>query len=194
MALISESVGGDVHYQRQDQLSWLASNKGGHGLALSWMFSSWFSVSIKADIRESRISLPCQKASYGCVGSHVDSRRRHGVSLARADRDDAKQRPGRAHGQRDHQPAIDHSRSRARASNCQSGSDLRPVHVAAPRAAPFVRQVGAALGVSAFVRAATVGGFRTGLLVMIAVSAGTFACILALPTHSLHEARQVDVK
>ena len=52
----------------------------------------------------------------------------------------------------------------------------------------FVRQVGAALGVSAFVLAATVGGFRMGLLVMIAVSAGTFACILALPAHSLHDA------
>ncbi len=52
----------------------------------------------------------------------------------------------------------------------------------------FVRQVGAALGVSAFVLAATVGSFRTGLLVMIAVSLGTFACILALPAHSLHTA------
>ncbi|MEY2485636.1 MAG: hypothetical protein QOH39_1284 [Verrucomicrobiota bacterium] len=36
----------------------------------------------------------------------------------------------------------------------------------------FVRQIGAALGVSAFVLAATVGGFRLGLLLMIAVSAG----------------------
>ena len=54
----------------------------------------------------------------------------------------------------------------------------------------FVRQVGAALGVSAFVLAATVGSFRTGLLVMIAVSLGTFACILALPAHSLHTAHQ----
>ncbi|MDQ6625133.1 MAG: hypothetical protein M3Y69_03180 [Verrucomicrobiota bacterium] len=53
-----------------------------------------------------------------------------------------------------------------------------------------MRQVGAALGVSAFVPAATVGGFRMGLLVMIAVSAGTFACILALPAHSLHEAQE----
>jgi EmrB/QacA subfamily drug resistance transporter len=51
----------------------------------------------------------------------------------------------------------------------------------------FVRQVGAALGVSTFVLAATAGGFRMGLIVMIAVSAGTFACILALPAHSLHE-------
>ena len=50
-------------------------------------------------------------------------------------------------------------------------------------------RVGAALGVSAFVLAATVGGFRMGLLVMIAVSAGTFACILALPAHSLHDAK-----
>jgi hypothetical protein len=50
---------------------------------------------------------------------------------------------------------------------------LRPVHVAASRAAPFVRQIGAALGVTAFVLAATVGDFRMGLLVMIAVSAGT---------------------
>ena len=53
----------------------------------------------------------------------------------------------------------------------------------------FIRQVGAALGVSAFVLAATVGGFRIGLLVMIAVSAGTFTCILALPAHSLHAAQ-----
>jgi hypothetical protein len=52
----------------------------------------------------------------------------------------------------------------------------------------FIRQVGAALGVSAFVLAATVGGFRAGLLLMTAVSAGTFACVLALPTHSLHNA------
>lgn len=37
----------------------------------------------------------------------------------------------------------------------------------------FVRQVGAALGVTASGPAATVGGFRMGLLVMIAVSAGT---------------------
>src|SRR6202035_4994755 len=51
----------------------------------------------------------------------------------------------------------------------------------------FIRQIGAALGVSAFVLAATVGGFRLGLLLMIAVSAGTFACVLALPAHSLHE-------
>ena len=56
----------------------------------------------------------------------------------------------------------------------------------------FVRQIGAALGISAFVLAATVGSFRMGLLVMIAVSAGTFACILALPAHSLHAAREVD--
>src|SRR5437899_2681301 len=58
----------------------------------------------------------------------------------------------------------------------------------------FIRQIGAALGVSAFVLAATVGGFRLGLLLMIAVSAGTFACVLALPAHSLHDAHQVDVK
>jgi MFS family permease len=55
----------------------------------------------------------------------------------------------------------------------------------------FIRQVGAALGVSAFVLAATVGGFRLGLLLMIAVSAGTFACALALPAHSLHKAHEV---
>ena len=56
----------------------------------------------------------------------------------------------------------------------------------------FIRQIGAALGVSAFVLAATVGGFRVGLLMMIAVSAGTFACVLALPAHSLHSAHHVD--
>jgi hypothetical protein len=53
----------------------------------------------------------------------------------------------------------------------------------------FIRQVGAALGVSTFVLAATAGGFRMGLLVMIAVSAGTFACVLTLPAHSLHDAQ-----
>ena len=56
----------------------------------------------------------------------------------------------------------------------------------------FIRQIGAALGISAFVLAATVGGFRLGLLLMIAVSAGTFACVLALPAHSLHDAHQID--
>src|SRR5882724_2824502 len=56
----------------------------------------------------------------------------------------------------------------------------------------FIRQIGAARGVSAFVLAATIGGFRLGLLSMIAVSAGTFACVLALPAHSLHDAHQVQ--
>jgi hypothetical protein len=55
-------------------------------------------------------------------------------------------------------------------------------------------RIDAALGVSAFVLAATAGGFRVGLLLMIAVSAGAFACILALPAHSLYEAHQADVK
>lgn len=58
----------------------------------------------------------------------------------------------------------------------------------------FVRQIGAALGISAFVLAATVGGFRMGLPVMIAVSAGTFACILALPAHSLHNTQKLDAR
>jgi hypothetical protein len=31
-----------------------------------------------------------------------------------------------------------------------------------------------------------------GLLMMIAVSAGTFACVLALAAHSLHDAPHVD--
>ena len=52
----------------------------------------------------------------------------------------------------------------------------------------FIRQVGAALGVSSFVLAATAGSFRVAVLLMMAVSAGAFACILALPAHSLHEA------
>ncbi|MEP7016035.1 MAG: hypothetical protein ABI925_11390 [Verrucomicrobiota bacterium] len=56
----------------------------------------------------------------------------------------------------------------------------------------FIRQIGAALGVSAFVLAATVGGFRLGLMLMIVVSAGTFACVLALPAHSLHDAHHID--
>ena len=55
-----------------------------------------------------------------------------------------------------------------------------------------IRQIGAALGVSAFVLAATVGGFRLGLLLMIAVSAGTFACVLALPAHSLDGGHDID--
>jgi MFS family permease len=56
----------------------------------------------------------------------------------------------------------------------------------------FIRQIGAALGVSSFVLAATVGGFRVGLLLMIAVSAGTFACVLALPAHSLHHVQEAE--
>ena len=40
------------------------------------------------------------------------------------------------------------------------------------------------LPLSAFVLAATVGGFRSGFLLMIAVSAGTFACVLALPVQA----------
>ncbi len=55
-----------------------------------------------------------------------------------------------------------------------------------------IGQIGAALGVSAFVLAATAGGFRVALLLMAAVSAGTFACVLALPAHSLHRAHEVD--
>jgi hypothetical protein len=68
-----------------------------------------------------------------------------------------------------------------------------PVYVARFPSASFIRQVGAALGVSAFVLAATVGGFRLGVLLMIAVSAGTFARVLALPAHSLHDAHKVGV-
>ena len=63
-----------------------------------------------------------------------------------------------------------------------------PVYVARLPSAPFIRQIGAALGVSAFVLAATVGGVRRDLLLMTAMSAGTFACVLALPAHSLHDA------
>jgi hypothetical protein len=48
--------------------------------------------------------------------------------------------------------------------------------------------------VSAFVLAATTGGFRVGLLLMIAITAGAFACILALPAHSLHSPIQGDVR
>lgn len=36
------------------------------------------------------------------------------------------------------------------------------------------------------------GGFRLGLLLTIAVSAGAFACVLALPAHSLRKAYEVD--
>jgi hypothetical protein len=53
----------------------------------------------------------------------------------------------------------------------------------------FIRQVDVALGISAFVLAATAGGFRGGLLLLIALSAGAFACVPALPAHSLHEAK-----
>src|SRR5690349_21884515 len=56
----------------------------------------------------------------------------------------------------------------------------------------FIRQIGDPLGISSCVLAATVAGFRVGLLLMIAVSAGTFACVLALPAHSLHDAHHVD--
>ncbi len=52
------------------------------------------------------------------------------------------------------------------------------------RILPRHRQAFGALGVSAFVLAATVGGFRLDLLLMIAVSAGTFACVLARATRA----------
>jgi hypothetical protein len=52
----------------------------------------------------------------------------------------------------------------------------------------FIRQVGAALGVSSFVLAATAAGSRVGLLLMIAFSAGATACLLAPPAHNLHAA------
>jgi hypothetical protein len=52
--------------------------------------------------------------------------------------------------------------------------------------------VAAALGVSVFVLAATAGGFRVGLLLLIAASAGAFACIPALPAHSLHRPHKAD--
>src|SRR5436309_14083825 len=58
----------------------------------------------------------------------------------------------------------------------------------------FIRQIAAALGVTAFVLAATVGRFRLGLLSMIAVRAGTFPCVFALPSHRLHDAPQLHVK
>jgi hypothetical protein len=108
-------------------------------------------------------------------------RRWHGNAIARTHCGGAEQRARGPHGQRDDEPAIDHSRSRARASNLAAprpcrGSPCRSIHP----------QVGAALGVSAFVLAATAGGFRVALLPMIAVSAGAFACILVLPTHSVH--------
>ena len=38
------------------------------------------------------------------------------------------------------------------------------------------------------------GGFRVGLLLMIGVSAGPFACILALPAQSLHGAQELAPK
>ena len=37
----------------------------------------------------------------------------------------------------------------------------------------------------------SVGSFRVGLLLMIAVSAGAFACILALPAHSRQGAQEL---
>jgi hypothetical protein len=43
-----------------------------------------------------------------------------------------------------------------------------------------------------FVSAATAGGFRVGLLLMIAVSAETFVCILAVPAHSLHDVQELN--
>ena len=56
-----------------------------------------------------------------------------------------------------------------------------------------MRQVDAPLSINAFVLAATAVGFRVALLLMIAVSAGAFACSLAVRVHSLHEAHQSRV-
>jgi hypothetical protein len=56
----------------------------------------------------------------------------------------------------------------------------------------FIRQVGAAPGVSAFVLASTVGSFRLGLLLLIAVSAGAFACMLGLPSRERKDVREEE--
>lgn len=76
----------------------------------------------------------------------------------------------------------------ARANRAGAKQRPRGPHEQRDYQPPVIRQAGAALAVSAFVLAATAGGFRVGLLLMIAVSAGALACILALPAHSLHDA------
>lgn len=49
----------------------------------------------------------------------------------------------------------------------------------------FVRQVGAALGVSSFVLAASLAGFTGGLFLLVAVTAAALGCALFLPATSL---------
>jgi hypothetical protein len=50
----------------------------------------------------------------------------------------------------------------------------------------LIRSLDAALRVSAFVLAATAGGFRLALLLMIGERRNV-TCVLPLPAHSLHE-------
>jgi hypothetical protein len=57
---------------------------------------------------------------------------------------------------------------------------------------PFIRQVGPALGVSAFVFVAGRRPISHRSALLIAVSAGAFACIMALPAHSLRGAHEVN--
>jgi ketosteroid isomerase-like protein len=64
--------------------------------------------------------------------------------------------------------------------------------VVAPGQPPASSGRSAPRSASAFVLAANVGHFRLGLLLMIAVSAGPFGCVLALPAHSLHDADRFD--
>ena len=49
----------------------------------------------------------------------------------------------------------------------------------------FVRQIGAALGVSSFVLAASLAGFTGGLFLLVAVTAAALGCALFLPASSL---------
>jgi hypothetical protein len=88
-----------------------------------------------------------------------------------------------------HPPPIVPAVRRSSALRFKSGDRADWLHHDQPA---IHRAVGAALRVSAFVLAANAGGFRGGLLLIIAVNAGAFACIPALPAHSLHGARDAD--
>jgi hypothetical protein len=64
--------------------------------------------------------------------------------------------------------------NRQQSPNYRADPDLARTSAFSVSVVSFLPSVGVALGVSTFVLAATVGGFRLDLLLMIAVSAGTF--------------------
>ncbi|MHB8606275.1 MAG: MFS transporter, partial [Thermoplasmatota archaeon] len=74
----------------------------------------------------------------------------------------------------------------------QNSVELRRMGSAAT-SQQFVRQIGAALGVSSFVLAASLAGYRAGILTMLVAAVAALAFALRLPASSLREREPAGV-